>query len=106
MSNMVGHIKTLAGRFYKWLKGVNPLLLAGVLFLLSIIRPGEYSVWNQLKYNRVLDRQEREIRELKENIRKVEIAKKELRIEKDRLEKFAREKYLMKEEDEEIYLIK
>ncbi|MDD7437830.1 MAG: septum formation initiator family protein [Bacteroidales bacterium] len=105
MSNVFKKIGSLFGRLWQWLRKVNPFLLLTVVFLVVIVLPGEYSIWNQIKYTREIAKQEREMRELEKNIEKANTEKKELLVEKDRLEKFARERYLMKEEDEDIYLI-
>ncbi len=105
MSNVFKKIGSLFGRLWQWLRKVNPFLLLTVVFLVVVVLPGEYSIWNQIKYTREIAKQEREMRELEKNIEKANTEKKELLVEKDRLEKFARERYLMKEEDEDIYLI-
>lgn len=106
MGKIFGKIGSAFRAFVGWLKRVNPILLFCIAFILTIIIPSEYSVWTQLKYNRTLDRQKHEIHQLEQNIEKTKKAQSELWIKKDRLEKFAREQYLMKEEDEEIYLLK
>lgn len=98
-------IKTIVKGGFNWLKKVNPFLLLAVAFLISIILPGDYSVWNQLRYDKELVSQQTEIKQLKEKIANVNKAKEELHLESERLEKLARERYLMKEEDEDIYLI-
>lgn len=105
MSKVFKKIGSLFGRLWQWLRKVNPFLLLTVVFLVVVVLPGEYSIWNQIKYTREIAKQEREMRELEKNIEKANTEKKELLVEKDRLEKFARERYLMKEEDEDIYLI-
>lgn len=105
MSNVFKKIGSLFGRLWQWLRKVNPFLLLTVVFLVVVVLPSEYSIWNQIKYTREIAKQEREMRELEKNIEKANTEKKELLVEKDRLEKFARERYLMKEEDEDIYLI-
>ena len=106
MGKFGSHISAVGKAVWRWLKRVNPFLLFAILFLIKIIIPSNTSVWTQLKYSRTLDKQEREIRELKREIEKTKVAKEHLWIERDRFEKFARERYLMKEEDEEIYLLK
>lgn len=85
---------------------VNPFVLLAVLFLIGILLPGEYSLWNQIKYSREIDRQKAEIKELKQEIKVTQEALEELKYTKDKLEQFARERYLMKEEGEDLYLIK
>lgn len=97
--------KSIKNSFIQWIKRVNPFLFLTAGFLISIVIPGDYSVWNQLKYDRELNKQAREIQQLERKIYEVKAAKEELKLENDRLEKFARERYLMKEEDEDIYLI-
>lgn len=105
MNNVFKKASELFARVWQWLRKVNPFLLLSIVFVAVIIIPGEYSIWNQVKYSHEIAKQEREIKKLEKNIEKTKVAKKELLVEKDRLEKFARERYLMKEEDEDIYLI-
>lgn len=105
MGNVFKKIGGLLDRLWQWLRKVNPFLLLTIVFLVVIVIPSEYSIWNQIKYSREIARQEREMDQLEKNIEKANIEKKELLVEKDRLEKFARERYLMKAEDEDIYLI-
>lgn len=105
MNRISRKIRPLFGRLWQWLKRVNPFSLLLGIFIVAVVLPGEYSVWNQIKYAREIRRQEEEMRELENKIEKATVAKEEFQVETDRLEKFARERYLMKEEDEDIYLL-
>ncbi|WP_018358777.1 FtsB family cell division protein [Porphyromonas levii] len=105
MSSVFRKIIRPIGGLWQWLRKVNPFLLLTIVFVIVVVIPSEYSIWNQLKYSREIARQEREIRQLEERIERATAAKQALVVERDRLEKFARERYLMKEEDEDIYLI-
>lgn len=105
MSSVFRKIIRPIGWLWQWLRKVNPFLLLTIVFVIVVVIPSEYSIWNQLKYSREIARQGREIRQLEERIERATAAKQALVVERDRLEKFARERYLMKEEDEDIYLI-
>ena len=97
-------IKALVNR-YKFLKFLgNPYLLVIIVFSVWMLFLDNYSYLE----HRVLNK---EINELEDNIDyyKTEIKKDSIRIKKlknpDQIEKYAREKYYMKRENEDIYII-
>ena len=90
-------------------KEMNPFLVVAIIFAIYFVLPplsGEYSVWNQIKtgYDLSKSRNEHErlTREIEESRKDLE----ELQLHKDMLEKYAREKFLMKSENEDLYLLK
>ncbi|MDN4754790.1 septum formation initiator family protein [Porphyromonadaceae bacterium W3.11] len=91
----------------KWqrIKRVNPYLLALIIFLITFVFPSDYSVWNQIKLSRRISSLEKEKKELIENIETNKKGLEQLHSDKLMLEKFAREEFLMKEKDEDIYII-
>ena len=109
MANLWEKTKAFARTLYRKAKGMNPFVLAGILFVLYLLLPpfsGEYSLWNQTKTSRRLSETRAEYDKLS---REIEVSRKdleELRYRKDMLEKYAREKFLMKADDEDLYLLK
>ncbi|MDR1756018.1 MAG: septum formation initiator family protein [Culturomica sp.] len=95
----VHHWKKIARRFS------NKYLLAGAFFLLWITFIDENSLVNQMQLRHkiaTLTRQKEYYREkTEEDKRKIS----ELLGNRDSLEKFAREQYLMKKRNEDIYII-
>ncbi|MDO5036314.1 MAG: septum formation initiator family protein [Porphyromonas sp.] len=85
---------------------INPFVFMLLLYFLSLLLPGNYSLWNQLKYSQEIRKQKREIAYLEKEIKQSTKALEELQFEEDMLEKYAREKYLMKAPDEDIYLLR
>ena len=97
-------LKAIVSR-YKFLKFLgNRYFLVLVFFIVWMLFLDNYSYLE----HRVLDKQ---INELEDNIKyyKTEIKQDSTRIKKlknpDQIEKYAREKYYMKREDEDIYII-
>ena len=90
-------------KFFKFF--INRYFLATVAFLAWIIFFDNYSLVRQYK----LGKQLREIKEMKQHyITQIEENRKELEelvTNKKTEEKFAREKYLMKKDNEDIYVV-
>lgn len=101
----MGKMKEWARRGWGWLRGVNPFVLVGLLLALWMLWPAEYNIWGHLRLKREIAERVQEKRELEQKIRRAELGLKELETEPDLLEKYAREEFLMKEEDEELYLL-
>lgn len=93
----------------QWLGRVNPFVFFGVLFLGYMILPpfsGQYSLWSQLKTQHRLRTLRSEHKKLQSEIEESRKKLEELQLHKDMLEKYAREKFLMKAEDEDLFLLK
>jgi len=92
--------------FYKkYLARINKYWFVTILFLTVIFIVGDSNLYNRFKYDEKILFLESEINRYKKEI---EINKKkiqELQTDKEGLERFAREEYLMKKEDEDIFII-
>ena len=67
---------------------------------------GDSSLYKRYMYDRKIHSLEREIKAYREEIKINSQKLKDLRTDKEGLERFAREEYLMKRENEDIYIIK
>lgn len=105
MSRRKFDIKTRLRQAWQKIRGIHPLLLALIVFVISIVLPSEYSIWNQVKLYKQIKVLEKEKKEIIEQIRTDRKSLETLNTDKRTLEKFARENFLMKEENEDIYLI-
>ncbi len=82
----------------------SPFVLIGLLFVLWMLFFDSNSYLNHKRLSNTIDQLEKDQRHYKEEIRKDSIALNELS-NPEGLEKYAREKYHMKKENEEIFLI-
>ena len=92
--------------FYKkYVAGINKYWLVTILFLLATLFLGDSNLQNRYKYDERIRFLENEINryklEIEQNKRKIQ----ELQTDKEGLERFAREEYLMKKENEDLFLI-
>ena len=92
--------------FYKkYLAGLNKYWLVTIVFLSVTFLIGDSNLYNRYKYDEKIRSLESEInrykKEIEENKKKIQ----ELQTDKVGLEQFAREEYLMKKEDEDIFII-
>jgi len=82
----------------------SPFVLVGLLFVLWMLFFDSNSYLNHRRLSDTIDQLEKDQRHYKEEIQKDSIALDELSS-PEGLEKYAREKYHMKKENEEIFLI-
>ncbi len=83
----------------------NFFFVVGALFLVFMLFISDSNLFTQVKLTRKLNKLEQEKRFYTDKIKEVEKDREELLSDKALLEKFAREKYLMKKESEDIYVI-
>ena len=96
------NLKLLLKLLLKKLK--SPFVVLGFLFVLWMLFFDSYSYLNHRRLSITTDQLEKDQIHYREEIRKDSIALKELSS-PEGLEKYAREKYHMKKENEEIFLI-
>ena len=83
----------------------NKYALTGAVFLIWIFFLDQNKVINQLQYRMELNQLEEEKEFYLEEIKKINLDLEELKTDPKTLEKFAREKYLMKKDNEELFVI-
>jgi cell division protein FtsB len=84
---------------------LNKYIIASLLLVLLLFFNDRNSIINQFKYREQLNKSTKENIFLKEQIAKASKESNELFSNNKNLEKFAREKYLMKRDDEDVYVI-
>jgi cell division protein FtsB len=84
---------------------LNKYIIASLLLVLLLFFNDRNSIINQFKYREQLNKSNKENIFLKEQIAKASKESNELFSNNKNLEKFAREKYLMKRDDEDVYVI-
>jgi len=89
----------------KRLAEINKYWFVTILFLVIIFLVGDSNLYNRFKYDEKILFLESEInrynKEIEINKKKIQ----ELQTDKEGLERFAREEYLMKKDDEDIFII-
>ena len=83
----------------------NKYTLVGAIFLVWILLFDKYSVVNQMELRSKIKELEQEKRLYQERIETDRRKMEELTGDRDKLEKFAREQYLMKRDNEDIFII-
>jgi len=92
--------------FYKeHIAGINKYWLVTILFLAVTLLIGDSNLFNRIKYDNKIRYLESEINRYKKEIEQSKKKLREFQTDKEGLERFAREEYLMKKEDEDIFII-
>ena len=92
--------------FYKkYLARLNKYWLVTLLFLAVTFIIGDSNLYSRYKYDEKIRSLENEINRYKKEIEQNKKKVQELQTDKVGLEQFAREEYLMKKEDEDIFII-
>lgn len=92
--------------FYKkYLAGLNKYWLVTILFLAITFFIGDSSLYHRYKYDDKIRSLESEISRYKKQIEQDKKRIQELQTDKVGLEQFAREEYLMKKEDEDLFIV-
>ena len=92
--------------FYKkYLAGLNKYWLVTILFLVITFIIGDSNLYYRHKYNERIRYLNGEINRYKKEIEESRKKIQELRNDREGLERFAREEYLMKKEDEDLFII-
>ena len=99
-------MKRLKELYEKYLSGLNMYWVVIIVFLILIFFAGDSSLYKRYTYDEKIRSLKEEIEyyktEIEVNSRKLN----ELHTDKDGLERFAREEYLMKRQNEDIFIIK
>jgi len=92
--------------FYKkHLAGLNKYWLVTILFLAVTFLVGDSNLYNRYKYDEKIHFLENEISRQKKEIEQNKQKIQELKTDREGLERFAREEYLMKKESEDIFIV-
>jgi cell division protein FtsB len=94
-----------AGKFFKTIL-FNKYLLVLVVFFVLIAFFDKYSLIQRFKTRQNIKSLEKELRHYQNEIEANKAKIEELQSSDENLEKFARETYLMKKENEEIFIVK
>ncbi|MDR0394215.1 MAG: septum formation initiator family protein [Tannerella sp.] len=92
--------------FYeKYLTRLNKYWLVTILFLFITFFIGDGNLYNRYKYDEKIRTLKNEINRYKKEIEQDKKKLQELQTDKVGLEQFAREEYLMKKEDEDLFIV-
>ena len=83
----------------------NKYTIVGLLFVIWIALFDKYSFIDQLQLRSKISQMEKEKNYYRKKVEEDKRKKEELLVNRDNLEKFAREQYLMKKENEDIFII-
>ncbi|OYU96214.1 MAG: septum formation initiator [Bacteroidetes bacterium B1(2017)] len=83
----------------------NKYVLAGIAFFVLLLVNERNSIFDQLEYRKDLKEAQQKFEYYQTEIQKVKKEKEELFGNKKNLEKFAREKYLMKADNEDVFVM-
>lgn len=93
--------------FYdRYLSRINKYWLVTILFLGLTFTAGDSNLYKRYLYIKKIQELEKEIKQYKEEIEVNTKKLNDLRTDKEGLERFAREEYLMKKADEDVFIIK
>ena len=87
-------------------KFANKYTISILLFLVWVLYLSNDNLYDDYKYKKEISRMESEIELYKKDIEQSKMKQMELRSNKDNLEKFAREQYNMKQNNEDIFIVK
>lgn len=92
--------------FRKWAPVIkNKYVITSVVFLVWLLFFDRNDIFSQYSYRKQLKKLEADKAYYVEEIEKNKVDMKQLMSDPEHLEKYARERYLMKKDDEEIFLI-
>lgn len=96
----------LLKKFYqKYLSKINKYVLAIIFFLLLVFTASDSNPFKMYKYDMKIRSLDKEIREYKKEIEEDKRKLESLKTDREGLERFAREEYYMKRDDEDLYII-
>lgn len=99
-------MKRIKDFYNKYLSKINAYWLVTIGFLILTFTAGDSNLYKRYTYDEKIRSLEKEIKYYEDEIRTNTKKLNDLRTDKEGLERFAREEYQMKREDEDVYLIK
>jgi cell division protein FtsB len=90
-------------KYLKWIG--NKYVLSGLAFMLLLLINERNSIFDQWEYHKNLKEAQQQYQYYKQEIVKVKKEKEELFGNRKNMEKFAREKYLMKADNEDVFVM-
>ncbi len=92
-------------RFFQFIRKYAKYNITFVVFLFVILIWDDNNLYNRIMLDRKIDQLESDIEHYEGIIKESTDRLNELKTNSDNLEKFAREKYLMKKKDEDIFIV-
>ncbi len=99
-------ISRLKDFYMKYLSWINAYWLVTIVFLVITFTMGDSSLYKRYTYDQKIRELEREIDHYRKEIEVNSEKLNNLRTDKEGLERFAREEYLMKRSNEDVFVIK
>lgn len=99
----ISRIKEL---YTKYLSRINAYWLVTIGFLILTFTAGDSNLYKRYTYDEKIRSLEKEIKHYKEEIEVNSKKLNDLRTDKEGLERFAREEYFMKRNNEDVFIIK
>ena len=99
-------MQKLKDLYNKYLGHLNKYWVVGIVFVILTFTAGDSSLYKRYTYDEKVRSLENEIEHYRKEIEINSKKLKALHTDKEGLERFAREEYLMKRENEDIFIIK
>ncbi len=99
-------MQKLKDLYNKYLGHLNKYWVVGIVFVILTFTAGDSSLYKRYTYDEKIRSLENEIEHYRKEIEINSKKLKALHTDKEGLERFAREEYLMKRENEDIFIIK
>jgi cell division protein FtsB len=99
-------MQKLKDLYNKYLGHLNKYWVVGIVFVILTFTAGDSSLYKRYTYDEKIRSLENEIEHYRKEIEINSKKLKDLHTDKEGLERFAREEYLMKRENEDIFIIK
>ena len=98
-------LKRIKAFYYQYLAWINAYWLVTIAFLIVTLTVGDSSLYKRYTYDEKIRSLEREIEHYQKEIEVNSKKMNDLHTDKEGLERFAREEYLMKRANEDIFII-
>jgi cell division protein DivIC len=105
MINYIKNIDSLLPLLKKAINGVNKYIIVGLLFLIFMLFIAEKDVFSSISQKKKLNKLQKSEQHLSNQIAETQKELDLLKTNAQTIEKYAREKYLMKKDNEDIFII-